>query len=200
MKIIGLTGGIGTGKSTVSEYLNKKGCVIIDADAISRAMTDRGAPALKEIEKTFGKKYISADGSLNRKALGDLVFGNKEKLEALQKVITEKVIEEINDRICQMKEEGSDKTVIIDAPLLFECGMEGIADENWLVTADTKVRLLRVSKRDNLSEEQIMARIENQMPDAEKIRRSRCVIDNSAGFERLYEQIDLQLERIENER
>lgn len=200
MKIIGLTGGIGTGKSTVSQYLKSRGCVVIDADGISRAMTGRGAPALKEIEKAFGKKYVSKEGLLDRKALGDLVFGDKEKLELLQRIITEKVIAYIDEKISKMKEEGWDGTVIIDAPLLFECGMEDMTDENWLVTADTSLRLLRVSKRDGLSEEQILARIENQMSDEEKTRLSDQVIDNSSGLEELYRQIDFQLERIGNER
>ena len=88
MKIIGLTGGIGTGKSTVSDYLKKNGCMIIDADEISRKMTAKGAPALAVIKKTFGDRYVSADCELDRKALGDLVFGDSEKLGILQNILT----------------------------------------------------------------------------------------------------------------
>lgn len=200
MKIIGLTGGIGVGKSTVSAYLKEKGCVIIDADEISRNMTRAGSPALKDIEEAFGREYILPDGSLDRKALGDLVFKDKNRLNLLQSIITKKVIEDIEREISALRERGGDETVILDAPLLFECDMGGLCDENWLVVSDLNVRLARVSKRDNLSEEQILARIDNQMSQSQKEEQSQCIIDNSSELEELYEQIDGQLERIRNER
>lgn len=200
MKIIGLTGGIGVGKSTVSAYLKEKGCIIIDADRISRSMTEPGSPALKEIEEIFGAEYILPDGSLDRKALGNLVFKDRHSLALLQDLITEKVVENIKEKISVMREQGGNEMVILDAPLLFECGMGNLCDENWLVVSDLHVRLDRVSKRDNLSEEQIVARINNQMSEAEKKEKSRCIIDNSSDLEELYKQIDSQLERIRNER
>ena len=124
MKVIGLTGGIGTGKSTVSSYLREKGCEIIDADLISRKMTSKDSPVLEEIRNAFGKKCFFDDGSLNRKALGDLVFADKTKLSMLQQIITKKVVEEIKRRIFNLKTEGFKGIAVIDAPLLFECGLE----------------------------------------------------------------------------
>ena len=199
MIIIGLTGGIGTGKSTVSNYLKNKGCLILDADAISRQMTEKGQPALDDISKNFGSHLIDEEGNLNRQALGNIVFNDKEKLDILQSIITNKVVENINNNISRLKEEHFEGIVIIDAPLLFECNMEGISDENWLVVANLETRLNRVAARDGLSREQILSRINNQMSQAEKEKLSNVILDNSGTLEELYNQIDSNLERINNE-
>ena len=198
MIIIGLTGGIGTGKSTVSNYLKEHNCLILDADAISRQMTEKGQPALIDIAKAFGEDLL-VDGVLDRQALGNIVFNDKEKLDILQSIITNKVVEYINTRIEELKEERYNGIVVIDAPLLFECGMEGIADENWLVSASLNVRLKRVSQRDGLSEEQILSRINNQMLQEEKEKLSQVILDNSGSLEDLYKQINENLERIKDE-
>lgn len=199
MKVIGLTGGIGTGKSTVSDYLKKKGCLIIDADALSRKMTQKGKPAVKEIAISFGKHLVDEDGNLDRKALGKIVFNDKKKLDILQAIITNKVVEYIEESIFNLKTDNYDGIVVIDAPLLFECGMEHMSDENWLVTTDLDIRLERVKKRDGLSEEEILSRINNQMSQEDKEKKSNCVLNNSGSLEELYNQIDKNLERIQDE-
>lgn len=199
MIVIGLTGGIGTGKSTVSDYLRKKGCIILDADDISRKMTEAGMPALSIIKNVFGDEVINSDGSLNRHKLGDIVFNNRDKLQKLQQIITTEVVDNINRNLSQLQSEHCDKIVVIDAPLLFECGMENIADENWLVISEMSVRIKRVKERDNLSEEQIIARINNQMSQEDKEKLSDYVLDNSGSLQQLYEQIDDNLERLKDE-
>lgn len=199
MIVIGLTGGIGTGKSTVSDYLRKKGCIILDADDISRKMTEAGMPALSIIQNVFGDEVINSDGSLNRHKLGDIVFNNRDKLQKLQQIITTEVVDNINRNLSQLQSEHCDKIVVIDAPLLFECGMENIADENWLVISEMSVRIKRVKERDNLSEEQIIARINNQMSQDDKEKLSDYVLDNSGSLQQLYEQIDDNLERLKDE-
>lgn len=199
MIVIGLTGGIGTGKSTVSDYLRKKGCIILDADDISRKMTEAGMPALSIIQNVFGDEVINSDGSLNRHKLGDIVFNNRDKLQKLQQIITTEVVDNINRNLSQLQSEHCDNIVVIDAPLLFECGMENIADENWLVISEMSVRIKRVKERDNLSEEQIIARINNQMSQEDKEKLSDYVLDNSGSLQQLYEQIDDNLERLKDE-
>ena len=199
MKVIGLTGGIGTGKSTVSAYLSQKGCIILDADGISREMTQKGAPALEEIAKAFGDHLIDKEGNLNRQELGNIVFNDKSKLKKLEEIITEKVVEDINHTLFKLKEDNCDKIVVIDAPLLFECGMENMADENWLVYVDMPIRIKRIIERDKLTEDEIMSRINNQMSQEEKEKLSHYIIDNSGTLEDLHSQIDYHLERINNE-
>lgn len=199
MFIIGLTGGIGTGKSTVSKYLEEKGCYILDADAISRKMTEKGMPALEEIAMAFGHNLILEDGNLDRASLGNIVFNNKEKLDVLQSIITEKVVEYINLEIKKLKSNNYTGIVVVDAPLLFECNMQGIGDENWLVSVDLDIRISRVMARDGLTKEQILSRINNQMSQEDKEKLSHVILDNSGSLEELYEQIDINLERIRNE-
>ena len=199
MFIIGLTGGIGTGKSTVSNYLEGKGCLILDADKISRQMTEKGQPALEEIGRIFGFHLIKEDGNLDRQALGNIVFNDKEKLDILQSIITQNVVENINNRLIELKNDDTKGIVVIDAPLLFECGMEGLADENWLVSASLDVRLERVKKRDGLSEDEILSRINNQMSQEDKEKLSQVILDNSTTLDELYRQIDINLDRVKKE-
>lgn len=199
MFIIGLTGGIGTGKSTVSNYLEGKGCLILDADKISRQMTEKGQPALEDIGRIFGFHLINEDGNLDRQALGNIVFNNKEKLDILQSIITQKVVEHINNRLIELKNNDTKGIVVIDAPLLFECGMEGLADENWLVIASLDVRMERVKRRDGLSENEILSRINNQMPQEDKEKLSQVILDNSTTLDELYRQIDVNLDRVKKE-
>ena len=131
--------------------------------------------------------------------MGDLVFNDPEALEKLHAIITKKVEEKIDLILKQLKKQAIDDIVVIDAPLLFECGMESVADENWLITADMQVRIDRVKKRDGLSEKQILDRINNQMSEDEKRGKSRCIIDNSGTVEDLYRHIDKIIERIRDE-
>lgn len=196
MKIIGLTGGIGTGKSTVSAYLKEKGCVILDADKMSRQLTAPGGAALPEIRKTFGDEVFFEDGTLDRKKLGNIVFNDKEKLKALEKLTTEKVVEQTVDGLVRLRKADYSGIVIIDAPLLFECNMQELAQESWLVTTDLEVRIERIMKRDGLDRQSILDRINNQMSDDEKRAIADYVINNSGSLEDLYRQIEHLIERV----
>jgi len=198
MKIIGLTGGIGTGKSTVSAYLKEKGCVILDADKMSRQLTAPGGDALPAIRSTFGDEVFYDDGTLDRKKLGSIVFNDADKLKALEEITTQKVVEQTIDGLVRLRKASYNGIVIIDAPLLFECGMQVLAEENWLVTAGLEVRIERIIKRDGLDRQSILDRINNQMNDEEKMTMADYVIDNSGNLESLYQQIDKLIERVKN--
>ena len=200
MKIIGLTGGIGTGKSTVSAYLKEKGCVILDADKMSRQLTAPGGAALPEIRETFGNEVFFEDGTLDRKKLGNIVFNDKEKLKELEKLTTEKVVEQTVDGLVRLRKAGYSGIVIIDAPLLFECNMQVLTEESWLVTTDLEVRIERIMKRDGLDRQNILDRINNQMSDEEKRVIADYVIDNSGSLEHLYRQIDRLIERVADDK
>ena len=151
MKVIGLTGGTGSGKSTVAAYLEKKGCIIIDADKISRDLTKPGGEALEPIRRRFGADVFFEDGSLDRKKLGGIVFSDDAKLRSLEEITTDIVIKKILEKVEHLKKNGFNGTVILDAPLLFECGMKYCTDENWLVTCDLENRIQRIIDRDGIS-------------------------------------------------
>lgn len=195
MKIIGLTGGIGAGKSTVAAYLQENGYIIIDADAISHQITEKGSPVLKKIEKTFGAQVIRNDGSLDRKKLASVVFSDKEKLALLETITTREVIREIEERLYQIKKSGTGGLIFVDAPLLFETGVDRLTDFVFMVDADMETRIARVMERDHADRKQILARIASQMSAEDKIARSNEVINNSKGKEELYRQIDALLEK-----
>lgn len=196
MKIIGLTGGIGTGKSTVSAYLAQKGCKIIDADLISHQMTEAGSPCLAEIKAAFGEEVFLRDGNLDRKKVGRLVFADATKKKTLEQIITRRVIEKTL-RILQDCRAQQEDLVVLDAPLLFECGMQRYTDETWLVVCRTETRLRRIAARDGLAEEDIQKRIANQMSTEQKEKLADYIIDNSRDLAWLYAQIDTLLAKSE---
>ena len=196
MKIIGLTGGIGTGKSTVSAYLAHKGCKIIDADLISHQMTEAGSPCLAEIRDAFGEDVFLRDGNLDRKKVGRLVFADATKKKTLEQIITRRVIEKTL-RILQDCRAQQEALVVLDAPLLFECGMQRYTDETWLVVCRTETRLRHIAARDGLAEEDIQKRITNQMSTEQKEKLADYIIDNSRDLAWLYAQIDTLLAKSE---
>ena len=198
MKIIGLTGGIGSGKSTASAYLEKKGCVIIDADKISRKLTEKGSPYLEILKEAFGEAFFSEEGELDRKKLGNYVFAKPEQKEKLEKIITEAVIKITLDKLEELKKQAFKGIAVLDAPLLFECGMQKYTDENWLVTAEPEVVTERVKAMDGLSDAEIRSRIANQMSVEEKKVLADRILDNSKDLSHLYGQLDREIDRIKN--
>lgn len=190
MKVIGLTGGIGAGKSTVSDFLREKGYLILDADAIAHELTAKGSPVLGEIAEAFGQEMILADGSLDRKRLASVVFSDKGKKARLEDLTTKKVVKIIAAEVVELRKASRYDIIFVDAPLLFEAGVDEMTDFVWMVTADDEVRITRVMQRDDADRESVMRRIANQMDNTEKIRRSHEIIDNSRGKEELYQQIE----------
>ncbi len=196
MKVIGLTGGIGSGKSTVSEYLVRKGYKVIDADAISRAATGPEGPALEPILLEFGAGVFNDDGTLDRKTMADIVFSDEEGRHRLEDIVCTIVKDEFRARVEHLREEGHRGPVFFDAPLLFEMGFEKEVDESWLVTAGIEIRVGRVMRRDGVTREEVIRRIENQMPDSEKEKLADHIITNSLDLIWLFEQVDALLSMV----
>jgi dephospho-CoA kinase len=195
MKVIGLTGGIGTGKSTVSAYLRQKNIPVIDADAIAREITSPGAPALKDIRILLGDEVFLADGSMDRQKVAGKIFHDETLLRAYEALTTAEAVRQCLNQIDTYRSRGDVDIAVVDAPLLFECRMEQYTDEVWVVDADLDVRLARVMARDGLSEEAIMDRISRQMSSEEKRRRATYILDNSGTLDSLHQQVDRLLER-----
>lgn len=195
MKVIGLTGGIGAGKSTVSDYLLDKGFTVIDADKIARSMTEKGSETLQALTEAFGEDILFTDGCLDRKKLAAIVFSDEKKRLVLEELTTKKVVQIVEEKITGLQEEGYEAPVFIDAPLLFESGADKLCDAVWLVDASIDIRIRRVMARDDVTSEEVKRRILNQMSSSEKIARSTDIIDNSKGKEALYEQVERLIER-----
>lgn len=193
--VVGLTGGIGCGKSEAAKYLCSLGAKHIDADAISRSLTADGGAALPEIRRIFGDEVFLKDGSLNRRALGDVVFADPGAKRALEGIIHPLVQRRAMDEIEAANAEGV-KVTVLDVPLLFETGMDVLCDECWAMSASPEVQLERVIARDNLTDEQAQARIDSQMSMEERNARAKRVINSDRPIEKtraelasLYQQL-----------
>ena len=190
MKVIGLTGGIGAGKSTVSKYLKDKGFLIIDADQISRDLTKIGGEAIPNIRNEFGEKVFFENGELNRKKLAEIVFNDSNKLKVLETFTTDVVNKKIKNTIIELRNLNYQGIVILDVPLLFETGDESLCDETWVVTCSIENKIKRVTKRDNITKEEVINRMGNQLSDIDKEKKATYVIRNDGSLDDLYYQID----------
>lgn len=182
MLVAGLTGGIASGKSTVSAFFQKAGAHIIDADVIARQVAAPGWPAWKAIQSAFGNDVIRSDGTIDRALLGELVFNDRRLRRQLEGIIHPHVRLQINRKLIRLQRTAPDAVVIQDIPLLLETGMtEGLA-EIIVVYAPAEVQLRRLMLRDGIDLKAARARLDAQMPMAEKRRRATIVIDNSGAL------------------
>ena len=178
MKVIGLTGGIACGKTTLADMLRRLGAVIIDADALSRSLTADGGEALPLIRQAFGDGVFQPSGSLDRQKLGAVVFGNAAARETLNGILHPMVYRRMEEEMQKCRESGA-KVVVLDVPLLFETHGETLADLTLCAVAPEEVQIARLKSRNGLSRDEALSRIRRQMPNAEKARRSDIVIDTN---------------------
>ncbi len=190
--LIGITGGIGSGKSTVSDYLSGLGEYVIYSDEAAREIVLPGTRGSELIRREFGGEYFHEDGTLDRKRLSECVFGDKSKLEKLNGILHPLIIERI---FCEA--EALKGRVFIEVPLLIQSGMHKRMDYVWLVTADKETRLKRVMKRDSMGARYVEQRIQSQLSDEEMAVYADEVIDNSASPEDLRRHIDILLKKSE---
>ena len=190
--VLGLTGGIGCGKSEAARHLRSLGAAHIDADAISRALTAPGGEALPEIRREFGDRVFAPDGALDRAALAEIVFSDSAAKRRLEGIIHPLVWARTRRAIA----EADAPVAVLDVPLLFESGMDALCGEVWTMYADEATQIARIRARDGLTEAEARARIANQMPMAERNARAARVIDSARPVEetrseltRLYEAL-----------
>lgn len=189
MKVIGLTGGIASGKSTVSRVLKKQGAKIIDADIIARDIVQPGCPALAEIEEAFGKEALLPDGGLDRAYLGKKVFQNKSLRNVLNCITHPKIREQIIEELKKIERESPEAIAVVDAPLLIEAGLFDMVDEVWLVALPEEMQVIRLMNRDELSQEEAKRRIGSQMSLAEKQKYAKHIIDTSGSIDDTVKQV-----------
>ncbi|MED3054707.1 dephospho-CoA kinase [Bacillus thuringiensis] len=175
--VIGLTGGIASGKSTVSEMFRELSIPVIDADVIAREVVEQGKPAYNKIVEVFGAEVLQQDGELDRPRLGSIVFYNEEKRLQLNKIVHPAVREEMNRKKEMYIKEGM-QAVVLDIPLLFESKLTSLVDRILVVAVKPHMQLERLMKRNNFSEEEATARIQSQMPLEEKVKNADEVINN----------------------
>lgn len=195
MRVIAITGGIASGKTMVLNHLKALGAACIDADAISRTLTAPGGAALPAIRQAFGQGVFQQDGALNRRALGALVFGDGEARGRLNAIVHPLVRAEMERQLRRLRLQG-ERVAVLDVPLLYESGMETLADEVWLVAVPAEVQLQRLMARDGYTREEALARIHSQMPLEQKRARADLVIDTDLPLQALYERLTALWEEV----
>lgn len=188
---IGITGVIGSGKSTLAKILKECGVLVIDADEISRNLTKKGTATFDRIVSVFGRNIIAQDGELDRKKLAEIIFSDPLKKRLLEDIIHPAVSCERDKILNEIEKTKPDSVVALDIPLLFETGMEKEVDYVIVAYADEKTLYSRVQKRDNMSFDEFIKRLGNQMPLSEKVKKGDFVVDTRKEIE------DLKLELLE---
>ncbi|MEA1960450.1 MAG: dephospho-CoA kinase [Bacillota bacterium] len=183
MKILGLTGGIASGKTTVSRTLEKLGVTIIDADETAHRIIEPHKPAWEDIIHAFGEDLLNPDLTINRDKLGQIVFADKECLEELNQITHPRVMESFKDDLRSIKKTTPGAIVVLDVPLLYEIHIERICDVVWVVWVDRETQIKRLMFRNGYTREEAIRRIESQMSLDEKARLADRVIDNRGSME-----------------
>lgn len=188
IRVIGLTGGIATGKSSVASFFQARGAVVIDADQLAREAVEPGSRGLAEVAAAFGGGVLTADGRLDRRRLGEIVFSDSARRSRLEGILHPEIRRLAEERIADAARAGH-RVLFYMAPLLLEAGVTDRVDEVWVVTVRPEVQLERLMRRDGISREEAQRIIDSQMPLAEKESYGRVVIDNSGTPEETSRQL-----------
>jgi dephospho-CoA kinase len=184
--VIGLTGGIGTGKSTVTQMLEALGATVIDADKVGHQVYLPDLPAWRELVETFGTEVLNADRSINRQALGKIVFASHEALHTLNRIVHPKMFDRMAELIAELRARGGVKAIVVEAAVLIEANWMPLVDQVWVVVASEAVVIDRLAKQRNLSPEQVRTRIAAQLSNDERLKHAHVVISNDGSLDQVH--------------
>jgi dephospho-CoA kinase len=192
---IGLTGGIGCGKSAAAGILTDLGAVLIDADKVGHEVYEPGKPCWNALVDAFGRDIVAADRTIDRKKLGARVFSDPSALKRLNTIVQPRIADEINERIRYLRSRGIEAPIVVEAAVLIEAGWQWLVDEIWVITSSPEQAIDRVVATRGLSREEVGRRIANQISETERTRDADCVIRNDgtlgelrAGIERCWQE------------
>lgn len=188
--IIGLTGGIASGKSTVATTLQSWGAYVIDADKLGHRAYVKGTDAFHKVVAQFGEDVVGADGEVDRRALGAKVFGEGGSLKQLTDIVWPAIYDMAAAEIKQSLESNPNTVVVLEAAVLIEAGWQSLVDEIWVTTVDPSTAIERASARDGVDADAVQARIDAQLSNAERTAEAAVVIDNSADEPQLLAQLE----------
>lgn len=189
MLTIGLTGGIGSGKSTISSILGELGAPVIDADKVGHAIYEPGGPAYNDVIATFGRNVLGPDGTIDRKKLGPIVFADAAALQRLNSIVHPKMFARMREMVEDLRATGQRNPIVIEAAILIEANWQSLFDQIWLVTASKDRVVERIERDRGLKPEQTEARIRAQLPDEERRRHSTLVISNDGTIAELHDKV-----------
>ena len=198
MKIVGLTGGISSGKSTVSSYFKQLEIPVIDADEVARKVVEPNSQGAREIRKAFGSDVFEEDGSLNRQKLGALIFSNAENRQKLDDLLQPLIKIMILDEIEEYRQKG-ENMIVLDLPLLFEKHYEKLCEEIIVVYIPKELQLERLMRRNQYTKQEALSRIDSQLSIEEKRKRATVLLDNQGTIQQLYQQVEQWLVETKND-
>lgn len=196
MRVIGLTGGIGSGKSTVAKLLEQKGAVLLDADRIGHEIYLPGKPAYDDIVAEFGPEVVADDGTIDRKKLGPIVFSDPDKLKRLNEITHPRIAQAVRDRLAELRETGL-AVAVIEAAILFEAGWEVLADEVWVTVVDPETAAERAAARGGLDPQQVLERIKAQMSNEERVSRAHVAISTDGDLSDTTRRVEHEWTRLQ---
>jgi dephospho-CoA kinase len=195
-KVICLTGGLASGKSTAARFLASQGAHVIDADVLGHRTYDPGSTAHAQVIATFGEDVRAADGTIDRRALGGKVFGKPDELKKLTDIVWPAIRALAEAEIARVQAEGTAKVIVLEAAVLFEAGWADIGDEVWVNVVDREVAIARAIARDNLPREAVENRLNAQLSNAERRARATVVIENDGSQDEMLAQLRAQWARV----
>lgn len=200
-QVLGITGNIACGKSTIARAFAERGAALVDADQLAREVVAPGSPVLQQLVERFGAGILLADGRLNRDRLGEIIFADPRARQDLNRITHPAIGRLAVERLQSLKQQPKVPLVVYEAPLLFEAGAEGRVDKVLVVSIDPLVQLERLMARDGLDETAARQRIKAQMPQQEKLARADYILDNSGSLSEALQRVDSLWELItENSR
>ncbi len=182
MKVIGLTGGIGSGKSTVARYLAELGAVVLDADKVGHAVFQPDTDAWRDVVAVFGRQILTPGGEIDRKKLGEIVFNNPEEMSRLNRIMHPRMYDMVVEQIAEYRRQGVD-VLVIEAAILIEAGWTTLVDEVWVAIASEATVIKRLKEQRGLAEAQTLARIRSQLSSEERVKHADVVINNDGDLD-----------------
>lgn len=190
MHVIGLTGGIASGKSTVTNFFREHAVPVIDADILGHRTYEPGSHTFEQVVAAFGQDLVAADGTIDRKVLGGKVFGKAEELKRLTDIVWPGIRKLASEELSELEAAGN-ALVVLEAAVLFEAGWEELCDEVWVVVVEPAGAITRLAERNGLDEAAARARIDSQLSNADRTARADVVIENNSTIEALNARIDV---------
>ena len=189
MLIIGLTGGIGTGKSEVTRLLGALGAVVIDADQVGHEAYQPDSESWKEVVKAFGEDILRPNREIDRQKLGAIVFGDPDQLARLNRIMHPRMAGIVSERLESLRDQGA-KVVVVEAALLFEAGWDSLVDEVWATDSPVETVIERLEARNGMPAEEVLKRIDSQMDRSERLGRAQVIVDNGGNVADLESTVD----------
>jgi phosphopantetheine adenylyltransferase/dephospho-CoA kinase len=196
MVVIGLTGGIASGKTTAAEELRKFGATVIDADRLGHRVYEPGSPGFEKVVNEFGHDIVAPDGTINRQVLGGKVFGDPAQMQRLTDIAWPEIRRMAQEEIERLKRDGAE-AVVLEAAVLIEAEWTDLVDEVWVVWVKPEIARARLMSRNNLSEEQAQARIDSQLSNKERLDRADVKIENSDALDQFLKRVEQQWRKLQ---